>query len=123
MANGGWQWLMTVISMIHSAISHQPSAMFTDLRHAVRRFLNASGFTLLVVAVLALGLGATTSISSLGVLPHTRVLASLLFGVGASDPLTFAVVCVVLPFVVASAAWLPGRRATRVDPLVALRAD
>src|SRR5262245_54529068 len=46
------------------AISYQPLAMFTDLRHAVRLFLNAPGFTLLVVVVLAVGIGATTSIFS-----------------------------------------------------------
>src|SRR5262249_49012583 len=50
--------------MNHSAISHQPSPMCTDLRHAVRLLLNAPGFTLLVVVVLAVGIGATTSIFS-----------------------------------------------------------
>src|SRR5499427_7788441 len=47
------------------AISHQPLAMSTDLRHAVRLFLNAPGFTLLVVVVLAVGIAATTSIFSI----------------------------------------------------------
>ena len=72
-------------------------------------------------ALLLGGIGIAVGVA--GALVLTRVLASLLFGVGASDPLTFAVVCVVLLIVVAAAAWLPARRATRVDPLVALRAD
>src|SRR6476660_8997676 len=50
--------------MNHSAISHQPSAMSTDLRHSVRILRQAPGFTLLVVIVLAIGIGATTSIFS-----------------------------------------------------------
>ena len=72
----------------------------------------------------AIGLGAAGLGAGLaGALALTRVLASLLFGVSASDPLTFAAVCALLMAVVASAAYLPARRATHVDPIVALRAD
>jgi putative ABC transport system permease protein len=72
----------------------------------------------------ALGLGAAgLGVGLAGALALTRVLASLLFGVSASDPLTFAAVCALLMAVVASAAYLPARRATHVDPIVALRAD
>jgi len=67
------------------------------------------------------GIGVAAGLA--GALALTRVLGSLLFGVGASDPLTFTAVCLLLMIVVASAAYLPARRATRVDPLVALRAD
>ncbi len=58
-----------------------------------------------------------------GALAATRVLDSLLFGVTASDPLTFAAVSAALITVLIVAAYLPARRATRVDPIVALRAD
>ena len=53
----------------------------------------------------------------------TRLIASLLFGVGAVDPLTFAGVSVLLVGVAAMASWLPARRAARVDPVIAMHAE
>jgi ABC-type antimicrobial peptide transport system permease subunit len=51
----------------------------------------------------------------------TRLISSQLYNLSATDPTTFTTVSLFLTFVVLAASYLPARRATRVDPLVALR--
>jgi putative ABC transport system permease protein len=81
-------------------------------RHDVLRLVLRHG-TRLTLLGLALGIAAALAI--------TRLLASLLFGISATDPLTFAGVAALLAFVALLACFIPARRATRVDPIVALR--
>jgi putative ABC transport system permease protein len=59
----------------------------------------------------------------IGALALSRFIQSLLFGVGPSDPLTFAAVAVLLTLVALVAAAIPARRAARVNPIVALRSE
>jgi putative ABC transport system permease protein len=81
-------------------------------RFDVLKLVVRQGMALVVVGVL---LGVVAAIGL------TRVMSSLLFGVTAKDPLTFVAVALVLTVVAFIACYLPARRATKVDPLVALR--
>jgi putative ABC transport system permease protein len=78
----------------------------------VLKMLMGQGMSLVALGVV-LGLA--------GAFALTRVMASLLFGVTAKDPITFTAVGVLLATVAFVACYIPARRATKVDPLVALR--
>lgn len=69
----------------------------------------------MLLTLIGLALGLTVAF------PMTRFMESLLYGVTATDTVTFATVSVVLAAVALLACWIPARRATRIDPMVALR--
>jgi predicted permease len=80
----------------------------------VRRLFVGHGLKL-VASGLVLGIGAAIAL--------TRLMSTLLFGVGPMDPATYVAVSLVLGTVALVATYLPARRASRVDPVVALRSD
>jgi predicted permease len=80
----------------------------------VRRMVIAYGGRL-AAAGLVIGLVGSFAV--------TRLISKLLFGVAPTDPLTFASVSVILLGIGMLASWLPARRATRIDPITALRSD
>ena len=83
-------------------------------RSDVLRLVVRQGMTMTVIG-LALGL--------VGAIFLSRLLLGLLYGVSPTDPLTFAGVSIVLLAVALLACLIPARRATRVDPIVALRTE
>ena len=81
-------------------------------------------------SIFRLVIGQGMRLSALGVLAGiaaawalTRVLSSMLVGVGATDPATFATIAALFLVIAALACWLPARRAAGVDPVIALRED
>jgi hypothetical protein len=120
-----------------------------DIRYAFRSLNSARAFTFAAIATLALSIGATTSmfsvvnavllrglpyrgaalaltgivIGTVGGLFATRLMAKLLFGVAPGDIATFAGTAAVLAAVALVATVVPGRRATRVDPIAVLRGE
>jgi putative ABC transport system permease protein len=81
-------------------------------RKHVLRVLMTDGFILVTIGV-SLGLGASYGL--------TRLMTDLLFGVEPTDKMTLAAVTVLLSAVALVACFIPANRATKVDPLVALR--
>jgi putative ABC transport system permease protein len=89
--------------------------MVADLRFALRQLVKSPGFSIVAIFTLALGIGANTALS--------RLIRSLLFEVKASDPLIYGAVSLLLGCAAAVACWIPARRASRVDPMITLRAE
>lgn len=80
----------------------------------VQKLVLGEGMRLVALGVV---IGAPTALAL------TRLMTSLLYGVGSSDPLTYGVIATLLTVVAAFACYLPARRATSADPMVALRCE
>jgi putative ABC transport system permease protein len=83
-------------------------------RRSILRMVLGQGLKLTLVGM---------SLGMAGSLAMARFMVSLLYGVGATDALTFILVSLMLAGATLLACWLPARRATRVDPLITLRSD
>ena len=119
---GGMALLLGVVG-IYGVISYTVSQRTREIgirmalgarREELTRMFVRHGVVLATIGA-AFGLVAALGLS--------RVMRSLLFGVGASDPLTFALVALVLVAAAGAASYLPARRAAAVDPALALRAE
>ena len=117
---GGLSLLLASIGL-HGLLSYEVTRRTREI--GVRMALGARPPDILRYIVgQGVGLSAAGAIiGTLGALGATRYIASLLYGVRPVDPPTFVVVAVLLGLVALAACYIPARRASRVDPMVALR--
>jgi ABC-type antimicrobial peptide transport system permease subunit len=113
--------LLLAVIGIYGAISYSVAQRTQEL--GIRRALGAQQSDILRL-VLGQGLGLTAAgvaIGAGGAFALTRILNSLLFHVSATDPATFGGVALLFVVVALAACYIPARRATRIDPMAALR--
>lgn len=121
--------------------------LLRDLRHGFRSLARNPGFSLVAVLILTLGIGANTAMFTVAnavlfrplsyhdpdrlvvigyrgtTVAPADFLQAMLYGVGPNDPATFVLVLALLGLVGVVASWIPARRASRVNPVVALRSE
>jgi putative ABC transport system permease protein len=136
---GGWladRRFLLLLAGLFSAVALALAAVgiFGVVAFSVTRRTHEFGIRMAIGAqrsdVLRLVLGEGARMAAFGVaigvvasLAVTRLMSTLLFGIRATDPLTFVGVAVLLSFVAFVASYMPAHRATKVDPLVALRRE
>jgi putative ABC transport system permease protein len=118
----GTALLLTAIG-IYGVMAYSVSQRTNEI--GIRMALGAaqSAIFRLVVGQAMTLVGISLALGLIGAFAATRLLNSLLYGVRAWDPLTFAAIVFLVSIVAFLAAWLPARRAARVDPVIALRTE
>jgi ABC-type antimicrobial peptide transport system permease subunit len=115
--------LLLALSGIYGVIAHAVAQRTHEIgirmalgaaREDVLRMILGEGGRLALAGV-AVGIGASFLL--------TQWLRTLLYGVGATDPITFLAVALLLLLTAMFACWIPARRASRVDPMIALRSE
>jgi predicted permease len=117
----GFLGLILAVVGIYSVVSYAAAQRTQEI--GIRIAMGASPRDILKM-VLRQGLGVVGIGLALGLviaLAGTRLMSGLIVGIKPSDPLTFTVVVLLLTGIALFACWIPARRATRIDPLVALR--
>ena len=118
----GTALLLTAIG-IYGVMAYSVSQRTNEIGIRIALGAGKSSIFRLVVGQAMTLVGISLVVGLAGAFAATRLLNSLLFGVGASDPITFVAIVLLVSAVAFIAAWLPARRATRVDPIIALRAE
>jgi predicted permease len=134
---GGWladrRFLLLLVGLFAAAaLALAAVGIYGVVAFSVARRTEEIGIRMAIGAqrsdVLRLVLGESARMAALGVvigvgasLAITRLMSTLLFGISATDPLTFAVVPLLMAGVALLASFVPARRATKVDPIVALK--
>jgi predicted permease len=108
---------------VHGVLSYTVSQRTREIGIRIALGANPARVRVQVVSEGALLAATGIALGLLSALAVTRTLSSLLFEVGARDPWTFGAVAVVLGVVALMASYLPARRASRLDPVLALRAE
>jgi predicted permease len=118
----GTALLLTAIG-IYGVMAYSVSQRTSEIGIRIALGAGKSSIFRLVVGQAMTIVAISLAVGLVGALAATRLLNSLLYGVGASDPMTFFAIVLLVSAVAFVAAWLPARRATRVDPIIALRAE
>ena len=118
----GTALLLTAIG-IYGVLAYSVSQRTNEIGIRIALGAGKSSIFRLIVGQAMMLVGISLVVGVAGAFAATRLLNSLLFGVGASDPATFVAIVLLVSAVAFVAAWLPARRATRVDPIIALRTE
>ena len=114
--------LLTAIG-IYGVMAYSVSQRTNEIGIRIALGAARSNIFRLIVGQAMMLLGISLLIGLAGAFAATRLLSTMLYGVGMWDPLTFGGIVLVISVVAFLAAWLPARRASKIDPIIALRTE